>query len=50
MKKKKHVKFGWVGLGNIGSVIAGLLLKDGHPMIVHDLRHEAGEKLVSAGA
>jgi 3-hydroxyisobutyrate dehydrogenase-like beta-hydroxyacid dehydrogenase len=50
MKEKKHVKFGWAGLGNIGSVMAGLLIKDGYPMIVHDLRREAGEKLVSAGA
>jgi 3-hydroxyisobutyrate dehydrogenase len=50
MQKNNTVNIGWVGLGNIGSVMAGLLLKAGYPMNVHDIRPEAGEKLIAAGA
>ncbi|MFL5268548.1 MAG: NAD(P)-dependent oxidoreductase [Stellaceae bacterium] len=44
------MKVGFIGLGNIGAPIAGQLLKAGHSLIVHDLRREAGEALLSAGA
>jgi 3-hydroxyisobutyrate dehydrogenase len=50
MKKNKTVKIGWVGLGNIGSVMAGLLLKAGYQLTVHDIRPETGEKLLANGA
>jgi 3-hydroxyisobutyrate dehydrogenase-like beta-hydroxyacid dehydrogenase len=44
------MKVGFIGIGNIGAPIAGQLLKAGHSLIVHDLRREAAEALVSAGA
>ena len=44
------MKVGFIGLGNIGAPIAGQLLKAGHSLVVHDLRREAGETLLSAGA
>ena len=44
------MKVGFIGLGNIGAPIAGQLLKAGHSLVVHDLRREAGEALLSAGA
>jgi len=50
MKKDKIIKIGWVGLGNIGSVMADNLLKAGYQLTVHDIRPETGEKLVAAGA
>jgi 3-hydroxyisobutyrate dehydrogenase len=50
MQNDKIKKIGWVGLGNIGSVMAGLLLNAGYPMTVHDIRREVAEKLVAAGA
>jgi 3-hydroxyisobutyrate dehydrogenase len=50
MEENKIAKIGWVGLGNIGSVMAGLLLKAGYHMNVHDIRPEAAEKLIAAGA
>ena len=50
MKKTKELKIGWVGLGNIGSVMAGSLCKAGYHLNVHDIRPAAGEKLVDAGA
>jgi 3-hydroxyisobutyrate dehydrogenase len=53
MRSKKlslKVKIGWIGLGQIGSIMAANLLRAGYTMIVHDLRPECGEKLVAAGA
>jgi 3-hydroxyisobutyrate dehydrogenase len=44
------MKIGFIGLGNIGSVLAGHLAKTGHSLIVHDLRREAGEPLIASGA
>jgi 3-hydroxyisobutyrate dehydrogenase len=41
---------GFVGLGNMGAPIARRLLGAGHNLVVHDLRREAGERLVAAGA
>ena len=50
MKKNKELNIGWVGLGNIGSVMAGSLCKAGYHLSVHDIRPAAGKKLVDAGA
>jgi 3-hydroxyisobutyrate dehydrogenase len=44
------MKIGFVGLGNIGAPIAGQLLAAGHALLVHDLRREAADRLVAAGA
>jgi 3-hydroxyisobutyrate dehydrogenase len=44
------MKVGFIGVGNIGAPIAGQLLKAGHSLLVHDLRHEAAAALLDAGA
>ncbi len=41
---------GWIGLGNIGGVMASNLIKEGYHLIVHDLEYKAAEKLIAAGA
>jgi len=41
---------GFVGLGTIGGVVAGHIQKAGYPMTVHDIRPQATEPLVKAGA
>ena len=44
------MKIGWIGLGNIGCVMASNLMKAGFHLIVHDFEYQAAEKLISAGA
>jgi 3-hydroxyisobutyrate dehydrogenase len=44
------MKIGFIGLGNIGSVMAANLMKAGYTLIVNDLRPEAGDNLVASGA
>ena len=44
------MKIGWIGLGNIGCVMASNLMKAGYHLIVHDLEYKAAEKLISSGA
>ena len=41
---------GFIGVGNIGAPIAGQLLKAGHALVVYDLRREAANTLLAAGA
>jgi 3-hydroxyisobutyrate dehydrogenase len=41
---------GYVGLGNLGVHLAGSLLRAGHALTVSDLRREAANDLVAAGA
>lgn len=41
---------GVVGLGNMGAGMAANLLKAGFPVVVYDVRPEAAESLVAAGA
>jgi len=41
---------GWIGLGNIGGVMAANLIKEGYHLMVHDLEYKAAEKLIAAGA
>jgi len=41
---------GLIGLGNMGSGMAGNLLKAGYPLVVHDLRPEAVAAAVARGA
>ena len=49
-KKEKTMIIGWIGLGNIGGVMASNLIKEGYRLIVHDLETKAAEKLIAAGA
>jgi len=44
------MNIGWIGLGSIGNVMASNLLKAGYHLIVHDLEHQAAEKLIALGA
>ena len=44
------MKIGFIGVGNIGAPIAGQLLRAGHDLFVHDLRHEAAAELLTKGA
>jgi len=44
------MKLGFIGVGNIGAPIAGQLLWAGHSLVVHDLRPEAAQALLRAGA
>ncbi len=44
------MKIGFIGTGNIGAPIAGQLLASGHTLVVHDIRREAADALVAAGA
>ena len=41
---------GFVGLGTIGGVVAGNILKAGHAMMVYDIEPAATQPLVAAGA
>ena len=44
------MKIGFIGLGTMGRHMASNLQKAGHELIVHDVRREAGEPHVKAGA
>lgn len=44
------MNIGWIGLGNIGGVMASNLLKAGYHLFVHDLEYKAAEKLIASGA
>ena len=41
---------GLIGLGNMGSGMAGNLIKAGYPLVVHDLRPEVVRDLAARGA
>ncbi len=43
-------RVGFIGLGVVGQPMARNLLRAGHPMVVHDVRAAAGERLVAEGA
>ena len=44
------MKIGFIGLGTMGRHMASNLIKAGHELTVHDVRREAGEPHVKAGA
>ena len=44
------MKVGFIGLGTMGRHMAANLQKAGHELVVHDVRREAGEAHVKAGA
>ena len=43
-------KVGFIGLGNMGKLMAANLVKAGYPLIVHDLKPEPVKELVAMGA
>jgi 3-hydroxyisobutyrate dehydrogenase-like beta-hydroxyacid dehydrogenase len=44
------MRVGFIGLGLMGSGMTNNLQKNGHQLVVHDMRRQAAEKLVAAGA
>src|SRR5206468_901325 len=44
------MKVGFIGVGSIGNPMAGQLLRAGHQLTVHDVRHENAASLLTAGA
>src|SRR5262249_33073718 len=46
----KAMRIGFVGIGTMGSRIAGCLIAAGHELIVHDVRPKAVEALAAQGA
>jgi 3-hydroxyisobutyrate dehydrogenase len=44
------MRVGFIGLGNIGTPLAGFVLKAGFPLVIHDIRTEAGATLREHGA
>lgn len=43
------MRIGFIGLGNVGAKLAGNLAGSEHTLVVHDLRREAAEPLLSLG-
>jgi len=41
---------GFIGLGNVGSKLAGSLARNGYRVTIHDLSHEAAQPLLAQGA
>src|SRR5215470_5461998 len=44
------MRYGFIGLGNLGAHLAGSLLREGFALTVHDLNKSAASPLTSAGA
>jgi 3-hydroxyisobutyrate dehydrogenase-like beta-hydroxyacid dehydrogenase len=44
------MKIGFIGLGNMGAAMARNIQRAGYEMVVHDLRPEAGQVLITHGA
>jgi 3-hydroxyisobutyrate dehydrogenase len=44
------MRYGYIGLGNLGAQLAGSLLREGFPLIVHDRNKGAAASLLSRGA
>jgi len=44
------MKYGFIGLGNLGRHLAGSLVREGFEVTVHDLNREAARDLLAAGA
>jgi 3-hydroxyisobutyrate dehydrogenase len=49
-KSPTVMRVGFIGLGNMGSPMAGFVLRAGHSLVVHDLRREAAAALLDRGA
>ncbi len=44
------MRYGYIGLGNLGAHLAASLVQAGYQVTVHDLNKDAGARLVEAGA
>jgi len=44
------MRYGFIGLGNLGAHLAGSLAREGYALAVHDLSREAASPLIAAGA
>lgn len=44
------MRVGFIGLGHLGRHLAASVLRAGFPLVVHDLRPDAAEELIAAGA
>lgn len=44
------MRYGFIGLGNLGAPLAASLLRGGFPLTVHDLDRRAADPLLAAGA
>ena len=44
------MRVGFIGLGNMGEPLAGFVLEARYPLVVHDVRKDAGARLRAAGA
>src|SRR5689334_11247151 len=44
------MRYGFIGLGNLGAHLAGSIARAGFPLTVHDLNRSAAEPLIAAGA
>src|SRR5579859_7326108 len=45
-----HVRYGFIGLGNLGKHLAASLLRAGFDLTVHDLHRAAADGLIQSGA
>jgi 3-hydroxyisobutyrate dehydrogenase len=50
LNKEDSMKVGFVGVGNMGNPMAANLQKAGHALQVHDIKREAAQNLLDAGA
>src|SRR5436305_1167650 len=44
------LRYGFIGLGNLGGHLAASLLREGFDLTVYDLNHEAARSLIGRGA
>jgi len=44
------MRYGFIGLGNLGVHLAGSLLREGFALTVHDLNKSAADPLIATGA
>lgn len=44
------IKVGFIGLGTMGAFMAANIQKAGYPLVIHDIRREAGANRLAAGA
>ena len=45
----KNIKIGFIGLGNVGSKLAGSLLRNGFNLTVNDINRERAQLLIDKG-
>ena len=47
---ENEIGIGFVGLGNMGNLMAGCILQSGYDLTIHDIRRDAGRNLENQGA